>query len=324
MAWGSSNWGTGYWGTGGGAPTFQTGTTASVSRASDNFRGGAEITIATAGGLLDPAFDTQNLSGWADDSSGGGSTALVTSGRAMRLTASGVPGGVARRVNPIASFQSFDARVTVVPEGPLQLFGSGEIEVASFEVVFSGGCVARCRIVRSGTQASNVFLGVADAGSNCGAILPGATPLTADEVSGGVELQIVRHSCHLRILVGGREIVRDNRYTPPSEDAGFRVQTTGRAASATVSNFNITGHALIGGRLLVNKQVLSPRRMTGVIPAATLFDVGPVVVQVFGLGVRADVPGAFSYTLPTGQTIGRDSGGRVISYTDGQLRDGDE
>ena len=101
-----------------------------------------------------------------------------------------------------------------------------------------------------------------------------------------------------------------------------RVLAAAANPQARWTNYTVRPHVAVNGRLLDNKVARTDGQVLGVVPAATLAEVGDTTVTMFGLhGNSTPASNAFSYTLPTGFQVASDGSTTVTLYNDPVVRD---
>lgn len=87
------------------------------------------------------------------------------------------------------------------------------------------------------------------------------------------------------------------------------------------TNFTVRSHVAINNRLIEDKTQPTPRQIVGTIPASSLSEVGPAVVDVFGLMGAGSASDVFSYILPAPRTVGNEIVRNLRTYQDPVVRD---
>jgi hypothetical protein len=149
-------------------------------------------------------------------------------------------------------------------------------------------------------------------------------------------LRIVRNRDRIWAFFGVRDSFRNYTTLVKLFDSGpqfaiepgnlsIRVDNRLRAVNTKtrITNFTVESHARIGPRLLEEKAIRFSRAI-GIVPAATLEEVGFAELVVFGLFGESIAPEGFEYTLPVPRTVGRELTRQLELYSDVQLRDGGE
>ena len=302
---------------------------------SDTIRGGKEIVFSLGGSLLDTSRDESFLStslpaGWSNVTSGSGQRLPTAAGLVLdtRLAAASQAG----IETPDNDYVSFDVAVDVELFYPVGAT-SVPVNLAVLETETSSGSTARVRLCRGWGADPTLTVGFGDL------LLVGEPDLTGGIVDAGsalekITLRIVRDAARVFGFVGKRDST--GRYTMLQKvidydafpiDAGavrFYVgnNTLARRVQTRFSNFTVRSHALINSRLVEDKVDVSTRRMTGVVPAATLEEVGLHDLTVFGLFGSVTSVNGFEYTLPAEKTVGRVTARRLFTVQDPVLRDG--
>lgn len=84
-------------------------------------------------------------------------------------------------------------------------------------------------------------------------------------------------------------------------DAPVQIRATG-SGRAKLTRFTFRSHSSVGQRLMVGKKSAPGNRLFGLVPAATIQEVGYQELRIFGLFGVAE-GGVFLYTLPDGKTM---------------------
>lgn len=235
------------------------------------------------------------------------------------------------------SFGGFDAAIDIEVRAP------GAIMPATYEVAaltFTGdtsGVVSRL-IVSLDPALSKVDL-VASLSSTGGSLFGGAVTASTNILR--TTLRLVKSGPTIWAYVGTRlsflttasnadldtwtSLTSVGRLDVPDETGTLSFSmsnlTNPHAATTRFTNFTTRCHAKINGRLLDAKSVVGPRRLTGLVPAATLADVGATTIDVFGPGITGVLSGPFTYTLPLPLTIGTRVFDRLRFYGNPALYD---
>lgn len=336
MGWGTGGWGTTPWGSGVALTAPRALPVLSVFPAQDTIRGGSDIFIAADGQLLDLSEDESFLSeslpsAWSTASSGSAVVSSTLLGVELKVGPTST--GVAALATSAGTFGHFDATIDVeVLSGPpvnvvdavdLALFEHRIDANTRFYVALSvlpllSGVYARAFIIQTGTFEPLV------AGTT--------TPIS---VTGKLTLRLIRNLSNVFASVGVRSETSDSfvseipllQYTQFSAlpgDFRFEVknQTNAVGVRTRFSDFEIRTHGTIDGELLVEKSVLSDRRISGVVPATTIDRRGLRDIVLFGLFGELVQTDGFEYTLPSPMTASRRAGQDFLrTYVDAQLRD---
>jgi hypothetical protein len=296
----------------------------------DTFRGGTETAVyAPTSKLFDTSEDATFLGSyalpatWSDISSGSGIVTVDTR-RGALLDTAGAPASIAA-IQKSTSLHHFDAAIDVVLVAPWHT-RQGVIDAA--ELRFTTG--------------SDIFFVKATIGPDDLALITSSYTVGGVTTVGGTASFDLRSRFTLRLVKNGERVFAfvgrrgaDRRYTElvklhdaasfPDLAGGLDVRAANNTAAtsvrAYVSNFTIESHARIGPRLLEDKRVAF-RRITGIVPAATLEEVGLNELVAFGLFGQVISPAGFEYTLPVPRTVGRAQDRAFEDFTDEQLRDG--
>lgn len=290
---------------------------------SDTFRGGAFVVVAS-GGVLDTSRDEELTTdpGWTAvgdvefDSRRGARLRSVT--------------GPATLTTPDSDYRYFDVAVDVVPLSPPDSAPANAL-IACLEHEVAG-VTARVCLVRGAASQPNQLLAIGEAFNGD----PAAGVAVAPDAE-LVTLRLVRNGPRVYGFIGQRVPGTDDAYTSlikvldaPAPAFGTlggvirlasRTETSTRNTAAEFTNYTVRSHIAINGRLLDNKDVPTRRQVVGNVPAATLAEVGPASVSVFGLFGVNESDDAFEYTLPAPRTVGNEVVRTLRTYQDPVVRD---
>ena len=142
-----------------------------------------------------------------------------------------------------------------------------------------------------------------------------------------VELHIIRQqsSGHVALTANGHQLGLTSRFK--TTGTGLVRISVNNGSNNVVCTTNVVGltirsNALIGGRLVQNKTDFSTHRIVAEVPEARLTDVGEQDIIIFGPWGTRSLPSGFTYTLPTGRTLGRDASSTFTTFDDSTLKDG--
>lgn len=300
-----------------------------VDPVTDTIRGGSDLAASAAVTILDTTRDTTFFartlpSPWSTTGSGTVTPTLF----GVTLDTGGAP-NVSAGITSSVEFLNGDFAIDFEPMSP-RYAAKGIVELVTFRLTM-GSSFVRVR-ARLGTQQTNPRQAIVESDASIGGIFyPGnAVALDLNAIS---TLRIVRHAGRIFTFVG----TRDDRgtytsLTPLFRESAFPATTTGildafvsngtqRTRVLTrVSNFTVRSHLRIGPRLLENK-LDRPGRILGTVPAATLAEVGPVDVAMFGLFGEAITTNGFTYTLPPARTIAVAANKSLKAYLDTVIKD---
>lgn len=263
--------------------------------------GGDQVVVHANISLADEANDvdfraSRLPAGWTDSTSGTGTVAFrsgVTPLSGVRLSTRSTAGQV--DVESGSDYGSFDAKMLV-------RCTTKDYSEASTVAHFSFNVedVAQVRVTTDPLQSTSQFF--VD-GWIAGIQYAGFLTSTND-----FELQIVRNSRWVFLLVNGIEIARSKRF---SQDAtgtlSFGVESTSQAVSSIFRKLEVRSHAIIGDRLIESKKNVSRYRISGLIPSA---EVGTSDIMIFGPWGSATTSDPFVYTRPSALILG----GGFVTY----------
>lgn len=300
---------------------------------SDTIRGGRAVVVFGAGPFDGETHSLMSKSlpgGWSATDVGSGTHAADVHGITL---STGATSGSSSTVNVSTDLDGFDVAIdlaAVFPRVPM----SSRYEIAS--LTFTGdmtGTVTKLALMFDPAISMTNTIGVltCTGGSVSGGVVAGPS------VIGVISLRLIRVLGRVFAYIGqrgtGSNLALDtwSSLTPvgvvfaPLETGTISFATHNLTNSANVStlftNFTTRCHAVIDGRLLVNKSVTTPRRIVGNVPAATLQEVGLTQIEVFGPGISGTVNAPFQYTLPLPFTTGERVFDRLRIYTDPALYD---
>lgn len=294
---------------------------AKISIASDTFRGGAQI-IAVREDLRDLTRDrplTTLPAGWTP------SGQVSFDSRGVLLQSLTAP---ATLTTSDSDYIYFDIAVDVIPLSPPDTSTSAEL-IACLEHEVAGDVVRVC-LVRGASANPGQLYAVGE--SFIGDLTAGAQLVPP----GRVTLRLIRNGTRVYGYVGVRpSAARPEAYSVLSKVLDTSVEALGlsggvlrlasrsttRATSAIFSNYTVRSHATINGRPIVDKRSPTFRQIVGFVPAATLQEVGPAEVSIFGLFGNITDLSAFSYVLPAAKTVGNEIVRTLKSYQDPVVRD---
>lgn len=263
--------------------------------------GGGQVVVHANISLMDETSDVDFRAsrlpvGWTDSTSGTGTIAFrsgVTPLSGVRLSTRSTAGQV--NVESGSDYGSFDAKMLV-------RCTTKDYSEASTVAHFSFNVedVAQVRVTTDPLQSTSQFF--VD-GWIAGIQYAGFLTSTND-----FELQIVRNSRWVFLLVNGIEIARSKRF---SQDAtgtlSFGVESTSQAVSSIFRKLEVRSHAIIGDRLIESKKNVSRYRISGLIPSA---EVGTSDIMIFGPWGSATTSDPFVYTRPSALILG----GGFVTY----------
>lgn len=289
----------------------------------DTFRGGKQIVIFGEPDFLDTSHDTNFLAETLDGAWGvvvDGTGRVIPSFTGLRLSSGTTTSSRAEILSAIVTFDSFDATLTAtLPHQWYNLSSASNMLVFEFS---DGGHTnyAQVRLRRNEFTVSGQIL--ADSIIVVGGQTRiGGSLLISDNLE--FELKIVRHEGHLFLRVNDIDLVSTDKFEPSIRGlfhSFVENNSNGVDVKAVLSSFTMRSHALIDGKLLVNKQDFARQRLVGDAPASTLSRVGFREFTVFGpWGANSD-PDGFEYRLPAGLRVGQTASSKLTSYQDVSIR----
>lgn len=291
--------------------------------ATDTFRGGLELAVAVPGSdLLDTSLDQDLLGtalpgGWGSATAGSGTVTPTTLG--VKLSTGGNPGSTASLQTPAVT--AFDASFEIVYIGSPAV---SQERAPIAQMVCDVGGEELSIIIWLETTGRWTLVGSTTSRPGGSQIMLPARPLV---------LQIVREGVRAWLFYGTRATdgvhiegaVALARITQYVAGAGTLTVSCANLTNAVdlavyVRNFVVRSHARIGPRLILDKTA-GDLRITGVVPAATVQEVGDNELGVFGIFGSTSAATGFAYSLPQGRTVAEDATKTLISYQDEQVRD---
>jgi hypothetical protein len=304
--------------------TFVAPTGVNVLPGQDTFRGGALLVVASSD-VLDTTRDallTSLPAGWS--TSGLVDFPALRRGALLRGTAS----APALLTTADADYVNFDAAVDIEPLSPPDGPPSDAL-IGCLEHPAGGG-TARVCLVRGAFSDPSQLLAIGEAFAGDPAAGVAAVP------AGIQTLRLVRNQDRVYGFVGTRGAGADSYVTltkildAPAPALGTstgplrlasRAESSQRTTSAVFRNFTVRSHASINGRLLDEKTVPTNRQVVGLVPRATIEEVGFATVSVFGLFGTVSSTDTFQYILPAPRTVGNEIVRTLRTYQDPVVRD---
>jgi hypothetical protein len=281
-------------------------------------------------GETDLLLDKSLPAGWTFLALGSATSAPDVTGLSLSTGTASSSGAI---VSLPTLYDGFDAAVDVMPVQPRVAMVS-PYEIASLE--FKGtstGILSRVALMFDPaiSHVSTVAVCTSTGGSVSGGLVAGPQAI------GVISLRLVRVLGRVYAYIGQRgagsnlgldtwsSLTLVGVVQAPVETGTLQFAVRNLTNPAKVltrfTNFTTRCHAMIRGRLIMNKSVSTPRRIVGSVPAATLQDVGPTQIQVFGPGISGTENAPFQYTLPLPFTTGQRVFDRLRIYTDPALYD---
>ena len=291
------------------------------STESDTFRGGAQLVVVREG-IRNTERDrplTSLPSSWTT------SGQVSFDSRGALLKSLSTP---ATLTTSDSNYAYFDVSVDVTPLSPPDTSATTEL-IACLEHEV-GGEIARVCIVRGATADPSKLYAIGEAFT--GDVTAGAQLAPA----GRITLRLIRNGPKIWGYVGVRpSVAQPDEFSVLLKVLDTSVEALGalggvirlasrsssRATSAIFSNYTVRSQVTINNRPLVNKRTPTNRQLVGFVPAATIRELGPAVVSVFGLFGSVTDSGVFSYTLPAAKTVGNEITRTLRSYQDPVIRD---
>lgn len=288
----------------------------------DVFRGGRKLVMHGEPKLtdyaLDVSFKAQELApGWSADLSGSGRVRPGLSGLVLATGSS--PGSAAIETDePL--YETFELALTGLALTPARSQGSS-VDVLAFEFRVDSTSYARIRVRRDPAADSNLLVVDTTIGLLDETLLGGGLFLLASEE---LDLRIIRCGAHLFLQANGQQAGATHRFL----SSGFGVArvyagngSTSTKLTSIIYGMTVRSHGMVAGRLLVDKEDVSERRVVGYAPAATLAEVGARDIILFGPWGSTTYEGGFDYQLPEGRTLVSDASSSVVSYADAVVKD---
>lgn len=290
-----------------------------------SFYGGTPITVHGDVKLVDTSLDT-NFAGQTIPS--GWTPTLISSGRYQSsfngLTlSSGILAGSSASVAYNASYEAFDATLSVVPLTPGGLNTGVEVDPITFTFTIDGSnyasIIVRCLAAFDPTMLF-VDTVVASESETGGTVISGGLLMPSQPLA----LRIVRYTNYLYLFVNGIQLAQTNQFEGTG-DGTFSVSTANLSApvntSVLITSLTLRSNVIIGGQLMQNKVDFATRRITGTVPATSIEYAGNANTVVFGPWGSTTLASPFVYTMPTGKTLGGQIIAPMIAYDDPAVRD---
>ncbi len=277
-----------------------------VLNATDTFRGGAFLVVSADGQLF------------ADDSQDSDTLTNFTLSNALRdldgvTLDTGAGAGSVASATSDSLFTHYDASIDVNVDLP-SAQTAGEVELASLE----GDNGARVWLAKGFGAENRVVARGAPDGSTVFAPTFGAT----------ITLRLVRGPSRVYGFVGIRTRSDPEQYLelvpvldyplpePLPHSLTVRARNLAQAARirTTINNFTVRSAVDINGRLTRNKRTPNPFQVTGIVPAATIDEVGTGTANVFGLFGADEFD--FVYTYGPGTPVGTEVVRTFRAYSD--------
>lgn len=276
--------------------------------------GGIEIAIGSNAHLVNTSEDVSLLvqtlpGGWTTSVAGTGVVTPRITGLNLR---SGTTTASSATAISSSTYESFDATLTVEPKVPV--FSSTYIVLGAFEFRISSTELARVRLVYVPGVGKAVEATV---------IVPDETRSQGPIAYFGtaeVTLRIIRHEEHVSLLADDDLIMTFDRFTA-STTGTLRISVSNEASTLNVEScfagVLVRSNALINDVLLLEKQDLADRVISGVLPPTSFREVGEVDIRLFGPWGSLTLTDGFTYTAPEKKTITSS----LVTYSDRILRD---
>lgn len=302
-----------------------------LSTSEDTIRGGKLIVFAANASFIDTSRDRTLRevtlpAGWSTVVSG---TGAVSAGRTGVACDSGLTSASTAGLESTDTYLQADVAVDVELVHPTGATASA-VDLAVLEARSASGSVARVRLRRGFGADSELTVAYGDITPASGPVVVGGIA----DAAGNLTLRIVRDGVRVWGFVGTRttdggwaSLVKVLDYDRFASDAGvvrFYVGNVGVAGRVLTrfTNYTVRSHARIGSRLVDDKVDISTRRFTGLVPAATVEEVGLHDISVFGLFGELVYDDGFRYVLPPPKTVGRESTRTLFVVQDPILKDG--
>lgn len=217
-----------------------------------------------------------------------------------------------------AEYQSFDATLNARLQRPSSIT-SDEVNVLTFRYVIDVDNYAQVRLRRVAQYGSALVFADSELGLGT-RIQPGGGVFLGDV---DVSLQVVRHDCFCFLFVNG-QMLDSTPFFSQTELGSFEVSvsngTANVAVSTRVENLTLRSHAIIKDKLVDSKTEISTHRMTGLVPAATVADLGLHDSIIFGPWGSTTLTDGFEYLRPDRLRVGQSNQSTLQTYSDSLLR----